>query len=221
MYKDDNVKTSPDFPIPDTMRAWVLGDPTTGAGSGFACIPGRQQEFRDSIKKALDYAVGLECSLVHVMAGIQPSATSRDTAFAVYVANIASAAQLARQADVRLLLEAVNQRDVPGFFLQTQEQGAAVIEAIGSPYVGLQFDVYHCQVSQGDVMRRMETLMPMIKHIQIADPPARNEPGTGEIAWDYVFRRIDELSYQGWVGCEYRPANETVAGLKWRDRYGV
>ncbi|MFT4436451.1 hydroxypyruvate isomerase family protein [Caballeronia sp. 15715] len=197
------------------------GDPASGAGSGLACLPGRQQEFRDSVKKALDYAVGLECGLVHVMAGIQLAGTSRDAAFAVYLTNIAWAAELAGQANVRLSLEAVNQHDAPGFFLQTQEQGAAVIAAIGSPYLGLQFDVYHCQISQGDVTRRMEAVMPLIAHMQIADAPLRNEPGTGEIAWDYVFRRIDELGYQGWVGCEYRPASDTESGLKWRNRYAV
>ena len=87
--------------------------------------------------------------------------------------------------------------------------------------LGLQFDIYHCQVTQGDVTKRMEALMPVIAHMQIADVPARNEPGTGEIGWDFVFHRIDALGYQGWVGCEYRPAGETVAGLAWRQRYGV
>jgi hydroxypyruvate isomerase len=198
-----------------------IGDPATGAGAGLACLPGRMQEFRDSVKKALDYAVVLQCGLVHVMAGIQPPAMSRDAALATYVTNVAWAAELAEKANVRLTLEAINPRDIPGFFLQTQEQGAAVIEAIGSPHVALQFDVYHCQVAQGDVTRRLETLMPLIAHIQIADAPARNEPGSGEIAWDTVFRRIDELRYKGWVGCEYQPARDTVSGLGWRERYGV
>jgi len=110
---------------------------------------------------------------------------------------------------------------MPGFFLRTQEQGAAVVEAIGRDRLGLQFDVYHCQVTQGDITTRMEQLMPVIAHIQIADVPARNEPGTGEIGWAFVLRRIDELGYHGWVGCEYRPAGETVAGLGWRQRFGI
>jgi hydroxypyruvate isomerase len=197
------------------------GDPATGAGFGVACLPGREQEFRAGVEKALEYAVELECGLVHVMAGIQPPSIPRDAASAVFVANVAWAAALAKQANVRLTLESINQRDVPGFFLRTQEEGAAVIEAVGSPQVALQFDVYHCQVAQGDVSRRLETLLPLIAHIQVADAPARNEPGTGEIAWDHVFRRIDELGYDGWVGCEYRPAHNTVSGLSWRDRYRV
>ncbi len=119
------------------------------------------------------------------------------------------------------MIEPINHRDMPGFFLNTQEQGAAVVEALGRDRLGLQFDVYHCQVTQGDVTKRMEALLPLIAHMQIADVPARHEPGTGEIGWDYVFARMDALGYAGWVGCEYRPAGDTVAGLAWRQKFGV
>ena len=197
------------------------GDSTQGGGSGFACLPGRREEFRDGIKKALDYAAALDCPLVHVMAGIQPTGVSHDSAAAVYAANLAWAADETRSSNVRLVLEAINQRDVPNFFLRSQEQAAALVEAIGRDRLGLQFDIYHCQVAQGDVTRRMETLMPVIAHMQLADVPGRNEPGTGEIAWDYVFKRIDGLGYQGWIGCEYRPLTDTVAGLGWRNRYAA
>jgi len=105
--------------------------------------------------------------------------------------------------------------------LGTQEQGAAIVAAIGHDRLGLQFDIYHCQTAQGDVTRRLEALMPVIDHMQLADVPGRHEPGTGEIGWDYVFRRIDELGYGGWIGCEYNPVGDTVAGLAWRGRYGV
>ena len=155
------------------------------------------------------------------MAGIQPTGVSHDSAAAVYAANLAWAAEQTRSSDVRLVLEAINQRDVPNFFLRSQEQAAALVEAIGRDRLGLQFDIYHCQVAQGDVTRRMETLMPVIAHMQLADVPGRNEPGTGEIAWDYVFKRIDGLGYQGWIGCEYRPLTDTVAGLGWRNRYAA
>ena len=197
------------------------GDSAGGGGSGLACVPGRQEEFRDGVKRALEYASGARLRLVHVMAGIQPVDTSYDTAAAIYATNLAWAAEQAKGSGAKLVLEAINQRDVPGFFLRTQEQGAAVIEAIGPDRVGLQFDIYHCQVAQGDVTRRMEKLLPVIAHMQLADVPGRNEPGTGEIAWDYVFRRIDELDYRGWVGCEYRPRGETGPGLEWRKRYGL
>jgi len=104
---------------------------------------------------------------------------------------------------------------------RTQEQGAAIVAAIGHDRLGLQFDLYHCQTAQGDVTRRLETLMPVIDHMQLADVPGRHEPGTGEIGWDHVFRRIDELGYGGWIGCEYNPVGNTVTGLAWRTRYGV
>ena len=186
-----------------------------------ASLPGRQQEFRDSLNKALEYAEILDCKLIHCMAGIPPAGTSPVTAAALYASNLAWAGEEAKKAGRRLALEPINHRDMPGFHLNTVEQGAAVVDAIGIDKVGLQFDIYHCQVTQGDVTKRMEALIGRIVHMQIADVPARNEPGTGEIGWDFVLRRIDELGYQGWVGCEYRPAGETVAGLAWRTRFGV
>jgi hydroxypyruvate isomerase len=122
---------------------------------------------------------------------------------------------------VKVVIEPINHRDMPGYFLNTQAQGAAFVEAIGRDRLGLQFDVYHVQVTEGDITKRMEQFMPVIAHMQIADVPARNEPGTGEIGWSYVFRRMDELGYLGWVGCEYRPAGETEAGLGWREQFDV
>ena len=192
-----------------------------GGERGLASLPGRQQEFRDSLNKALEYAEILDCKLIHCMAGIPPAGTSPVTAAALYASNLAWAGEEAKKAGRRLALEPINHRDMPGFHLNTVEQGAAVVDAIGIDKVGLQFDIYHCQVTQGDVTKRMEALIGRIVHMQIADVPARNEPGTGEIGWDFVLRRIDELGYQGWVGCEYRPAGETVAGLAWRTRFGV
>src|ERR1700749_1497741 len=155
------------------------------------------------------------------MAGIVPADVSLITAAAVYAANLAWAAEQAKPAGVRLVIVEINHRGMPGDFLNTQAQGAAYVEAIGRERLGLQFDVYHVQITEGDITKRMEQFMPVIAHMQIADVPARNEPGTGEIGWAYVFRRMDELGYQGWVGCEYRPLGDTVAGLGWRERFGV
>lgn len=193
---------------------WAKGE------RGLASLPGRQDEFRDGILRALDYATALDCPLVHVMAGI-PHGVSAVTAAALYAANLAWAGEQALAAGKKIVIEPINHRDMPGFHLHTVEQGAAVVDAIGRDRLGLQFDIYHCQITQGDVTKRMEALLPCIAHMQIADVPARHEPGTGEIGWAFVFRRIDELGYQGWVGCEYRPAGDTVAGLAWRARYGV
>jgi hydroxypyruvate isomerase len=194
---------------------WAAGE------RGMASLPGRQSQFRDSVGLALDYAAALDCKLVHCMAGIPPAGTPFATAAAVYAANLAWAAEKALAAGVMLAIEPINHRDMPGFHLNTMAQGAAVVQAIGTDRLGLQFDVYHCQVTEGDITKRLEALLPLVVHIQIADVPARNEPGTGEIGWEFVLRRIDELGYAGWVGCEYRPAGDTVAGLGWRARFGV
>ena len=188
---------------------------------GFACVPGKAQAFRDSIDQALDAAVGLGCGLVHVISGVPPQDVPRDAAAAVYGANLAWAGERALGTGVRLTLEPLNPNDAPGYFLSTQEQGAAIVAAIGRDRLGLQFDVYHCQTAQGSVTARMAALMPFIDHIQFADTPGRHEPGTGEINWEHVFHRIDELGYTGWVGAEYTPLGDTVAGLAWRERYGV
>ena len=188
---------------------------------GLASLPGRQMEFREGVKRALDYAAALECRHVHCMAGIPRDDVAPGTAAAMYAANLAWATEQAAPAGVKLVIEPINHRDMPGYFLNTQAQGAAVIEAIGRDRLGLQFDLYHVQITEGDISKRMEKHLPVIAHMQIADVPARNEPGTGEIGWSYLFKRMDELGYDGWVGCEYRPAGETVAGLGWRERFAV
>lgn len=188
---------------------------------GLAALPGRHAQFRDGVKLALDYAVTLGCKLVHCMAGIVPAEVAPVTAAAIYAANLAWAGEQAVAAGVRLAIEPINHRDMPGYYLNTEAQGAAIVEAIGFDKVGLQFDVYHCQTTEGDITKRMEKHLPLIVHMQIADVPGRNEPGTGEIGWPFVFRRMDELGYTGWVGLEYRPAGDTVAGLAWRKTYAV
>jgi len=210
---DDNGLTQVLFNMPP-------GDWTNGE-RGMASLPGRQPQFRDGVKLALEYAAALNCKLVHCMAGIPGKDVAFGTAAALYASNIAWAAEQASAAGVRLCLEPINHRDMPGFHLNTMAQAAAVIAAIGAEKVGLQFDIYHCQITEGDITKRMELHMPIIAHMQLADVPARNEPGTGEIGWPYVFRRVDELGYQGWIGCEYRPAGDTAAGLAWRQQFGV
>jgi hydroxypyruvate isomerase len=188
---------------------------------GFACLPGRVDTFRDGVSQALDYAVALDCKLIHVMAGVPPADLAPDTAAALYAANLAWAGERGLAAGVKLVIEPLNPRDAPGYYLRTQEQGAAIVAAIGHDRIGLQFDIYHCQTAQGDVTSRLANLLPVVDHMQLADVPGRHEPGTGEIGWEYVFRRIDEFGYAGWIGCEYAPLGDTVEGLAWRRRYGV
>ena len=209
---DDNGLTQALFNMPP--GDWAAGE------RGVASLPGRQQEFADGVSKALDYAGVLGCKLVHAMAGI-PTGVAPVTAAAIYAANLDRAAERAHAQGVKIVIEPINHRDMPGFHLNTMAQGAAIVDAIGRDRLGLQFDVYHCQVTEGDVTKRMEALLPVIAHMQIADVPLRNEPGTGEIGWKYVFERMDALGYEGWTGCEYRPAGDTVAGLAWRKSFGV
>ena len=173
------------------------------------------------VRLALEYAAVLDCRLIHLMAGVVPGDVPYETAAALYAVNLAWAAEQAGAAGVRLAIEAINGRDIPGYFLRTQEQAAAVAAAIGPDKVGIQFDIYHCQTAQGDISRRLEALLPLIAHIQVADVPGRHEPGTGEIGWEFLFGRIRELGYEGWIGCEYQPRTETVPGLTWLDRFGV
>lgn len=196
------------------------GDRAAGE-RGMACIPGRQPEFRESVHRAVDTAAALGCGLVHLMAGVRSPDVAADTAAALYAINLAWAAEQAQAAGLRLTIEAINHRDVPGYHLHTLEQAAAIIAAVGPERVGLQFDVYHCQTAQGDVSRRLEALLPLIAHVQVADVPGRHEPGTGEVGWDHLFARLRALGYAGWIGCEYAPKAGTLPGLAWRDCYGV
>lgn len=182
---------------------------------GQAALPGRQAEFREGFRKALDYAAALDCPRIHVMSGLAPAGVPHDTMTATLAANLAWAAEQAAPAGVKPVIEPINHRDIPGFFLNTTDQAAAIIEAIGPEKIGMQFDLYHCQITEGDIVKRVEKHLPLIAHMQVADNPGRNEPGTGEVNWDFVFRRIDALGFRGWIGCEYRPAGETTAGLGW------
>lgn len=190
-----------------------------GNGSGIACHPDKVTLFREGIHRALEYANQLSCPFIHLLGGIQPAGCSRENALEVYTENVEWAAQLAAQSGRKVLIEAINQRDAPGFILQTLEQAITLISALGGKGVGLLFDVYHCQVQQGDITTHLARCLPWIDHIQVADVPLRNEPGTGEIAWSFVLKQIETLGYKGHIGCEYRPAVSSLEGLKWSHRY--
>jgi hydroxypyruvate isomerase len=192
---------------------WAAGE------RGCAALPGRAHEFRDGVRKALDYAAALACPRLHVMAGLTPPGVPRDTLLATYAVNLAWAAEECAKLGVKPVIEPINHRDIPGFFLNTTDEGAAIIEAIGPERIGLQFDLYHCQITEGDIVKRVEKHLPLIAHMQVADNPGRHEPGTGEVNWPFVFRRIDELGFRGWIGCEYRPAGATLDGLGWFQPY--
>ena len=195
-----------------------MGAPDSPTRSGIACFPDRVEEFRDGVLLALEYAVALGSEFVHVVGGIRPEGVDRDRAFAQYVVNIGWAAEQARGTGVRLLLEVQNKMDAPRFILDTEQQAAAVVEAVGSPDVGVLFDLYHVQMDGANVVETAAAVWSSVFHIQIADPPARSEPGSGEIDWAAAFGFLRESGYDGWIGCEYRPLADTVSGLSWMSR---
>ena len=197
-----------------------------GGERGLACLPGREREFRDGIAKALDYAAALDCPRVHVMAGLLPPDMARETAKATYVENLHWAAVEAAKVGRDLLIEPINTRDIPGFFLNRQDEAHAIVGAVGALNLRVQFDLYHCQIVEGDVAMKIRQYLPTgrVGHIQIAGVPERHEPDIGELNYPYLFKVIDEVSAQcgwdGWVGGEYRPArgavpNGTSDGLAW------
>jgi hydroxypyruvate isomerase len=184
--------------------------------NGYACIPGKQVEFRDGVRKALYYAGELECGLVHLMAGRIGSQDDHDAAQNVFTENLIWAVEAAKGTGVRYLLECLNQHDAPGYFLKGLDQTASILSYFGPEEVGLLFDAYHCQMSGQDVLKAYQALEPIIQHIQFADAPGRFEPGTGEVPWSALGQLLRTTGYDGWIGCEYRPRTTTVAGLGWR-----
>ena len=185
---------------------------------GIACLPGREDEFRAGVDKALVYAKRLGTPCVHAMAGIAPPDADRSTLRETFVANLSYAAPKLAAAGITLLIEAINTRDIPGFFLNTQAESFAIVTGINAPNLKMQMDLYHMQVVEGDLAIKLRRYAPQCGHIQIAGVPARNEPDTGEVNYPYLFALLDEIGYAGWIGCEYRPAGKTVDGLGWFGR---
>jgi hydroxypyruvate isomerase len=180
---------------------------------GLAALPERAAEFRASIDTALVYAKATGAKRLHVMSG---NADSKDpTARATYEDSLRLAVERIGGEGLDVVIEPINRRDMPAFFLNDFGYAAELIGRLGSPRLKLQYDIYHRQILHGDVVKSLEALMPIMGHVQIASVPKRNEPGTGELNDDFVFRRLDELGYDGFVGCEYRPAGKTLDGLGW------
>ncbi|WP_020680425.1 hydroxypyruvate isomerase [Marinobacterium rhizophilum] len=186
---------------------------------GIACHPERTEEFRAGVQRAIDYAQVLGNRQVNCLAGIQPQGVSNEQARSTFIANLKYAADQLKQAGIRLVMEAINTRDIPGFFLNTTAQALAIRDAVGSDNLSLQYDIYHMQIMEGDLARTIEANLGAINHIQLADNPGRHEPGTGEINYHFLFNFIDTLGYDGWIGCEYKPATSTEAGLGWLKDY--
>ena len=191
---------------------WEAGD------RGLASLSGREHEFAASVVTALRYAQALKCSRVHVMAGVLPEGadeTERARRLRTYKRNVRFACQEAAEQGVTVLIEPINHRDVPRYLLTTQAEAHAIREEIAMANLKVQMDLYHAQVVEGDLATKIRRWLPNIGHFQIAGVPGRNEPNVGEVNYDYLFRLLDELKYEGWIGCEYRPATTTAAGLGW------
>lgn len=193
---------------------------------GMACLPGREAEFREAIGQALAYARVLGCPRLHVMAGRMPKDARRETLHATYVANLRHAAAEAAKVGVDILIEPINARDMPGFFLSRQDQAHAIVAEVGALNLKVQMDLYHVQIMEGDLAMKLRQWLPtgQVGHLQIAGVPERHEPDVGELHYPYLFRLLDELGYEGWIGCEYRPArgaakHATSDGLGWVKPY--
>jgi hydroxypyruvate isomerase len=203
----------------------VPGD-WAGGERGLAALPGREREFRDGVDRAIVYAKATKCPLLHLMAGLWPPAKdqlNRDRADGerVYLDNLRWAAERVGAAELTAVIEPINTRDIPGYFLNYTGQAMRIIEQAGRPNLKLQLDLYHLQIMEGDLATRIRALAGAFPHVQIAGNPGRHEPDVGEINYPYLFDLLDEIGYRGWIGCEYRPKGDTLAGLGWAGRYGI
>jgi hydroxypyruvate isomerase len=188
--------------------------------AGLAALPGREREWEAAFNRALDYAVAIGGCSVHCMAGcVGPE--QRPAAEAVFIRNLSRAAEAAAQAGIMLLIEPLNPRDRPGFFLNRVEQAADIVGKVGNANLRIQFDFYHAQIVGGDLIRRFEAHLPLVGHVQIASVPERREPDEGEVNYPEIFAALDRLGYEGFIGCEYRPRGRTEDGLGWARPYGI
>jgi 2-dehydrotetronate isomerase len=207
----------------DQHRVAVLGLNTAlgrEGEAGLAAVPGRESDFAALFRQALDYAVAIGGNAVHCLAGLVPP-EQRPAADTTFVANLGRAADQAAAKGVMLLIEPLNARDRPGYFLSRVEHAADVIAKLGRPNVHLQFDCYHVQITQGDLIKRIEQFLPVIGHVQVAAVPTRQEPDEGEVNYPAIYQALDRVGYAGWVSCEYRPRGRTEDGLGWGRAWGI
>lgn len=188
---------------------WAAGE------RGLAALPDRVAEFREGVTRAAQYAQALGCRNVHCMAGIVPAGIDAATARQTYLENVRLAAREFSDHGINVLIEPINTRDMPGYFLNRTQQAIDLISEAGAGNIFLQYDCYHMQIMEGDLTATIGRHLPSIAHIQVADTPGRNEPGTGEIHYPFIFSHLDRIGYAGWVGCEYRPRTTTADSLRW------
>jgi hydroxypyruvate isomerase len=212
----------------DDMRAAIVGadvevilmntpqgDASAGE-RGLGALPGREADFEEAFAKALDYANAADCKMIHVTAGVPPADAEPAKIDRILIRNLKAALAASADSGVTLLVETLNHRDFPGYHVVKFAHARRLIEAVADPRLGFQLDLYHRQINDGDLEHALRDYIDIARHIQIAGAPARNEPDTGEINYRHLFAVIEELGWRGWIGAEYRPKGETVAGLGWR-----
>ena len=188
---------------------------------GIACHPERIAEFRDGVERAIAYALELGCRQLNCLAGKAPPGVSEAVLRQTFVGNVSHAAAALKKAGLRLLVEPINSFDIPGFYLTRTDQAISLLDEVGADNAFVQYDIYHAQRMEGELAATMHKHLARIGHIQLADNPGRNEPGSGEINYAFLFRHLDRIGYDGWIGCEYKPAGATEAGLGWRQRLAL
>jgi hydroxypyruvate isomerase len=192
---------------------WTAGE------RGIACLPGREGEFQEGVGLAIEYAKALNCPRLNCLMGIPPQDVPADKARGALVGNLRFAAEALAKEGIQLLIEAINGYDMPGFYLQRTSEALKLMDEVAHPNIWFQYDIYHMQVMEGNLTKTIRDNLARIAHMQLADNPGRHEPGTGEINFENLFRFIDEAGYQGWIGCEYKPAGRTEDGLVWAKKY--
>lgn len=188
---------------------------------GIACHPDRVAEFRDGVEHAIAYAGALGVKQLNCLVGKTPAGVTESAVRETLVTNLRHAAAKLREAGLELLIEPINRHDIPGFYLHRTDQALALIDEVGADNLLLQYDIYHAQRSEGELAATLQKHVARIAHVQLADNPGRNEPGTGEINYAFLLRHLDRIGYAGWIGCEYKPAAGTEAGLAWRQQLAL
>src|SRR4030088_654424 len=194
---------------------WAAGE------RGVAILPDRVDEFREGVRPGIDYAKALGCRQLNCLVGVAPADADMIELNEVLLKNLRFAADALARENIRLLIEPINTLDIPGFFLNGTPQAVQIISDVQSENLFIQYDIYHMQVMEGDIARTLQKHLARISHVQLADNPGRNEPGTGEINYPFLFRFLDEIGYRGWIGCEYKPKTTTVEGLGWYEAQTV
>jgi hydroxypyruvate isomerase len=194
------------------------GDASRGE-HGTACLPGREQRFREDLERAVEYARAAGCPRLHCLAGVVPQDADRRSLHTTYVSNLRFAAARLAPEGIQVMIEPISERTAKHYFLGGSAQAMAVLDEVASDNAFLQYDFFHMQMLEGNLAEKAERLLPRIGHMQIADAPGRHEPGSGEINFEFLLRHVDAIGYAGWIGCEYNPLSGTVEGLKWATPY--